>query len=662
MSSISAPRPDFRLAFVDDAVRLVRSSRFCEEVPLAAADLVARLRAFGRERTSARARLTVLLPAGTLWEAALLLPRWNPAARRRAARAAAADALGLPAGAVAVAIGRQRADGSYPVAAIEAGRLAETRGFLGTLGLTPDRIAGVGSAVGFRGRPLALPLLPPLFPRFPTLPSVGELKLPAGVFAPLQRPLPTQPMLLGAGGLVAIAALGFALMPGEPPAAPAASPAALSAPAIHSAPVNSAPTESAAPRTAAVIPAPRHRPAGLQHLALAPEAVAPKVRMAPAAPRPMALATAAPDQVRVTMGTRNLPLTPLAPLPAARARDAGPEVAELGNAAVTLTDAIQPRHRPRDPIVERIGAVLATPAEADTVRPRWRPVSAMSVAAPVPPPGAAAAATPAATSVPAFARPAPRPGVPSIAAAVAVAAAPSASGPRPRQLAPRPAALTEDTAAFVSAGRPAPRHATASAQPVRVASLTPARDITLPSAPVGSAVKAAVATATAAPARAPAATQIRPQPMAAPVAKAPAKPQRVAAVRPSAAVAVPARSMPLAPVAKPTHAAKPAAKAIAAAKPVKPQPVAKAPAPTRTTTRQAKVERTTERVGLSRREVSLIGVFGDTDGRYALVRTDRGKVTRVRPGDRLDGAVVAAIGKDSVQLDGRHDTILRLPD
>ena len=55
-------------------------------------------------------------------------------------------------------------------------------------------------------------------------------------------------------------------------------------------------------------------------------------------------------------------------------------------------------------------------------------------------------------------------------------------------------------------------------------------------------------------------------------------------------------------------------------------------------------------------------MFGDADGRYALVQTQRGKVARVRQGDTVDGAVVASITKDSVALDGRNATILRLPD
>ena len=42
---------------------------------------------------------------------------------------------------------------------------------------------------------------------------------------------------------------------------------------------------------------------------------------------------------------------------------------------------------------------------------------------------------------------------------------------------------------------------------------------------------------------------------------------------------------------------------------------------------------TTEKVGVSRRGASLIGIFGDADGRYALVQTQRGKVARERQGE-----------------------------
>ena len=71
----------------------------------------------------------------------------------------------------------------------------------------------------------------------------------------------------------------------------------------------------------------------------------------------------------------------------------------------------------------------------------------------------------------------------------------------------------------------------------------------------------------------------------------------------------------------------------------------------------------TERVGLTRGRVSLIGVFGDASDRHALLLLPNGNVESVRPGDRVQGVQVAAIGGDSVRLRrGGRDTLLRLPD
>ena len=70
-----------------------------------------------------------------------------------------------------------------------------------------------------------------------------------------------------------------------------------------------------------------------------------------------------------------------------------------------------------------------------------------------------------------------------------------------------------------------------------------------------------------------------------------------------------------------------------------------------------------QQVGLSRRTVSLVGVFGGADGRSALVRLPNGKIEKVKAGDRIQGVQVAAISDNSVRLTGRgKDTLLRLPD
>jgi type IV pilus biogenesis protein PilP len=106
-------------------------------------------------------------------------------------------------------------------------------------------------------------------------------------------------------------------------------------------------------------------------------------------------------------------------------------------------------------------------------------------------------------------------------------------------------------------------------------------------------------------------------------------------------------------VAKPApvrKAAKPAP-VRTVAKPVAPQKVAAAQRPAK------------QQVGISRRTVSLVGVFGGADGRSALVRLPNGKIEKVKAGDRIQGVQVAAISDDSVRLTGRgKDTLLRLPD
>jgi hypothetical protein len=60
--------------------------------------------------------------------------------------------------------------------------------------------------------------------------------------------------------------------------------------------------------------------------------------------------------------------------------------------------------------------------------------------------------------------------------------------------------------------------------------------------------------------------------------------------------------------------------------------------------------------------VALIGVFGASDGRRALVRGQDGAIRRVRRGDSVDGWSVAAIDFDSVRLtSGGRSQTLKVP-
>ena len=67
--------------------------------------------------------------------------------------------------------------------------------------------------------------------------------------------------------------------------------------------------------------------------------------------------------------------------------------------------------------------------------------------------------------------------------------------------------------------------------------------------------------------------------------------------------------------------------------------------------------------GGGRSGLSLVGIFGKTDARYALVRLPDAKIARVKPGDRVQGRQVAAVSRDGVLLRGAGgDVTLRLPD
>ena len=99
--------------------------------------------------------------------------------------------------------------------------------------------------------------------------------------------------------------------------------------------------------------------------------------------------------------------------------------------------------------------------------------------------------------------------------------------------------------------------------------------------------------------------------------------------------------------------------------PVRQQAAVRKPAPAKQAQKATarKPAPVTERAGLSRGNVSLIGVFGGGDGRHALLLLPDGSVERVKAGDRIRGVQVASIDTDSVRLSGSgRDTLLRLPD
>ncbi len=93
------------------------------------------------------------------------------------------------------------------------------------------------------------------------------------------------------------------------------------------------------------------------------------------------------------------------------------------------------------------------------------------------------------------------------------------------------------------------------------------------------------------------------------------------------------------------------------APPAPPVKVATAPTP------KTQTRRVQERAGLERNKISLVGLYGSKSHRRAILRLPNGRMTKVRPGDSVNGERVAAVGNDSVRLTGaRYDTLLRLPD
>jgi hypothetical protein len=134
-------------------------------------------------------------------------------------------------------------------------------------------------------------------------------------------------------------------------------------------------------------------------------------------------------------------------------------------------------------------------------------------------------------------------------------------------------------------------------------------------------------------------------------------------------VAVPARPAAQAPapvaVATPLRTLAPAPQPVAAVQPAPVQTARVQPAPQQTArveTPPAVAAAATMQTGLSRNQVSLIGVFGTANRRHALVRMPNGAIQRVQAGDQVQGAQVAAVSADSVRLrNGGRETILRMP-
>lgn len=256
--------------------------------------------------------------------------------------------------------------------------------------------------------------------------------------------------------------------------------------------------------------------------------------------------------------------------------------------------------------------------------------------------------------------PRPRPeGAPEAAAAAAApaaaaaSAAPAGAGLRPQ---PRPLSEAEEVAQAVAAAL--------AAAPVQTAALSPAAAPAAGPRPAprqAAAIPAAPPTTVRAPAPAaqpvqarPAPAVVRPAPQAAPrqmaalPSPAPAATAPAAAPRVQAPAAAPQRAQPQ--QAQPQRA--------------QPQPqrqAARPPQPQPQPQRQAAPAAPAASGGSG--NITLIGVFGASNQRHALVRLPNGNVQRVRPGETVAGAQVAAVGADNVRIRvNGSDRVLRLPE
>lgn len=372
------------------------------------------------------------------------------------------------------------------------------------------------------------------------------------------------------------------------------------------------PTPPAAPlsaRVESVAPAPV--------VVAAAEPVAPVPRPVPR--RPSALLTAPPAPLRVAHAVPAEPRPPAAVLVSEGTRNmpelagiklgddlSAARVAQRISGATVLTDAPRPMLRPA--AVEPASAALAP---LSGPRPMLRP--------------ATPAAKTSALETPADpARPMPRPdgGAPSLAADTI---APRPAAAEPMRLASLTSTVSDATAlsdaALVAAPPPEPRpdqpHLDQRRVAPKVVHATPRRIRPVPVEQAAAPLAPRVTTA--------------PQPVALVVQPAP---QAAGVVHPAPQVGAPRQ------VAR----------------------VVQPPQPTRQPARTALTfQATSAATGLQRGSYALLGVFGSSDERHALVRLPSGVVRRVHVGDTVQGAQVAAVASDSVRLTGGgRDMVLKL--
>jgi hypothetical protein len=113
-----------------------------------------------------------------------------------------------------------------------------------------------------------------------------------------------------------------------------------------------------------------------------------------------------------------------------------------------------------------------------------------------------------------------------------------------------------------------------------------------------------------------------------------------ASLVPDTAVVAPAKPAVPAPKPQPVLAAKPTADDPEAAEIDEPEIVSAAPS---IPTRASVAKQATYKNSINLSKVNLIGVYGTSSNRYAMVRQANGRFVKVEVGDRVDGGRVAAI-------------------
>ncbi|MFO1143897.1 MAG: hypothetical protein U1E59_16270 [Amaricoccus sp.] len=396
----------------------------------------------------AGAPLTIVLPEPAVWRGRVDLPPGTRAARQRAARAAAAPHLGVPAEAVVVTLGTPTRTGT-PVAAVAHATLDDTHALVAAAGLKPASVVGSGD-----------------FPGFAAVPRL------AGAWRPT-RPARHAAAALGAGTIVALAALLVTqtLPQRTPVTAPVVAPAAAQVAAVAEADA----TALAAP------PAP---PQPASHPTVRRAEVHPVARPVLAAPPPARPALSLAP-VPVTMGTRNVtvvlppdggaPEVVLPPIPHVSSPIPRPRPA-----AASAQAALRPLPRPGSTGPGNARPEPEAPVSAAGERPLPRPAAGgVRVASLEPAAGVASLA-----AQPSEAAPPPRPAGLHFKAAAMHAKPKVVTGTAPRKTVAakpqptRPAASAPQRVVTVRKAPPQPVPATApkpvpSAAPIRVASVAP---------------------------------------------------------------------------------------------------------------------------------------------------------------------------------------------